>query len=526
MQEKAPPDGGRRRVMCTETLWAGLLLATASTQLASCATPGRPPLHAAPAVEEHVADEQPPDLRAFEVGPPREAYYDALSTERNGDAAAQAHDDQRASADYRKAAEGYLAFVHSFGGSGWDLTLRYHAADLYFRAGDVTRATDLARHVAGDPRADARSRAVARLLEANAEVKAGTLAALRMVPAEERHGAPPAPRAPPGAWKEFVQATEAYLRAPSQGGVREPTRPSSTSAAQLALAAAQVEFATDNMVPARELLREILDRWPHDAGAFAKAAPLYLETFLVTGDEPGYAASLDRVGDQAQRETRIAPEQEEPGYARVLDTVQRAQARLRYRAARDALDHGNAADAARMYETLATAPASDPSVALSDAALAWERAGDDARAMALRERILRDYPESKSAMGAALALASERSTTGKHSDAARLYATAAQRAAGPTRCLALRNGAIESERAEAPEAAASLYLAFGRDASCAKASPDVAAIALYRAGTLLQEAHRPAEARDAFHAAAALDGVSGAEAKRLVNAAKRQLRER
>jgi hypothetical protein len=46
---------------------------------------------------------------------------------------------------------------------------------------------------------------------ANAEVKAGKLDPIKLAYVEQRKGEPLKPRTPPGAWKRFVDATDAYL---------------------------------------------------------------------------------------------------------------------------------------------------------------------------------------------------------------------------------------------------------------------------------------------------------------------------
>jgi len=472
----------------------------------------------------HPADEQLPDLRTFDVGPEREAYYDATSAESRGDAAASSHDSGTAAAEYAKAADGYLTFVRSFDSAApWALTLRYHAAELYFRAGAAERAAALAQQVAGQAAADARSRAVAGLLYANAKVKAGELPPLRMVGTAERKGAPPRQRPLAAPWQQFVDATTAYL-ATAAGGRRAPARPSGLTPAQLALVAAEVEFATDDMSSARRFLEVILERWPEEAAVFAKAAPMYLEMFLVTADDPAYEEGLARIADEAERQARRAGPDADT-YTKILDEVQRNQARLRYRSARRLLDEGKPVEAARLYEALAAAPASDPAVALGDAAFAWDRAGDAARARAARERIVKEHPDSPAATDAMLALAAVHAKAGEHAEAAHLYASVAARATDdPRGCVALRNGAIEFDRANDAKAAASAYIAFGRSAKCAKTNPDVAATALYRAATLYRQAKRPREAQDAYRAVVALDGVAGPEAKRLIREARRKLR--
>jgi len=85
--------------------------------------------------------------------------------------------------------------------------------------------------------------------------------------------------------------------------------------------------------------------------------------------------------------------------------------------------------------------------------------------------------------------------------------------------VALQNVASALERGGRPAEAAARYAAFGGDAACAKAAPDVAARALVVAGRLFD-----AQARTAYGAAAAVPGVADPEAKKMVSEAKRRLR--
>jgi hypothetical protein len=66
--------------------------------------------------------------------------------------------------------------------------------------------------------------------------------------------------------------------------------------------------------------------------------------------------------------------------------------------------------------------------------------------------------------------------------------------------------------------AAERYLAFGGDATCRKAEPDVAARALVRAGNLFE-----GQAKAAYGGAAGLAGVRDPAVKRLVSDAKKRL---
>jgi tetratricopeptide (TPR) repeat protein len=162
----------------------------------------------------------------------------------------------------------------------------------------------------------------------------------------------------------------------------------------------------------------------------------------------------------------------------------------------------------------------DPVNALHNGAVAWDRAGEPEKAAKVRQRILKDHPAAPVAAEDALSLAAHRSKSGDHLAAGRLYEEFLSRwPESPNRCLALRNAASELDTAGRAAEAAARYVAFGRDEACTKASPDVAARALVRAGRLFE-----AQAREAYGGAAAVPGVTDPEAKGMVSDAKRRLR--
>ena len=138
----------------------------------------------------------------------------------------------------------------------------------------------------------------------------------------------------------------------------------------------------------------------------------------------------------------------------------------------------------------------------------------------MRERLLRDYPEAPVTAEDVLRLAAQRSRQGDHPNAARLYGEFLRRwPDSPSRCVALRNVASELDQADQVTDAAARYLAFGKDARCAKADPSIAARALVRAGRIYE-----AEAKDAYGAATSLEGITDPEVKGQVSDAKKRLK--
>jgi hypothetical protein len=272
---------------------------------------------------------------------------------------------------------------------------------------------------------------------------------------------------------------------------------------RLALAAARATFAFDDMAEARRRLEALFDRWPGDADVVQEAMPLYLQTYLVQGDRPGHQAAVVRLRQlleaQAEAADARADARGKEAYARALEELQRNESAAAFAAAQKLLDAGKPAEAAQAYETIATdgAPA-DAAGALHNAAIAWDRAGDQARAAAARERIVRERPDAKVAPSATLQLAAYQSRKGDHAAAAKLYGDFLDRWPDhANRCIAMQNVASELDTARKGADAGERYLAFGKDPACSRSDPALALTALRRARVLFEAAGKPARAKDA-----------------------------
>jgi tetratricopeptide (TPR) repeat protein len=486
---------------------------------AACATPGGDRGSTA-AVVNHQADERIPPLSAFRPGDERTLYYQALEHERRGWQAESSGDAAGAREPLEAAARAFLAFLDRFRGTGWDVTLRYHAVDLLRRAQRFDEAIALAEKIVADARSSPKSKAMALLQVANAEVGAGRTEALRIAPAGERKGPPAQPRPMAEPWKRFVEATDAWL------GASDPARPEpedrTLSAGRLALVPARVAFAYDDMESARRRLATILARWPGDHDVFEGAAPLYVQTFLLAGDHEGMLSAAEQVREIARVQSQRATLPEaRAAYEKVMTETQRLASGARYERAKVMLEEGKAAEAAEAFEALAKEQGGDQAAALVASAIAWDKAGRADRAAELRRRVLDEHADSRVAPGAALQLAAHLSRKGDHVEAARLYGLHAEKWPDDQgRCTALQNGAVELDLAKRVQEAAERYRAFGTEARCAQASPDVASLALYRAGQLYLAAKKRTEARDAFQAATEIQGVSTPDAKLRVKEAR------
>jgi hypothetical protein len=466
------------------------------------------------------ADQGLPAAAQVPEGPERTALETASAHEAKGDAAGAAHDEARA--QWTAAAGGYADLADRPEAAAWRVPLRHRAAELLVRAQRWDRAAETAHRIVADPEASETSRAIGARLAAtawlgaaNAAAKAGQLEKLDLG-SERKDGARP----PPAPWKRFLDAADAYLaRADADPELRRPPSERRPSAAELALVAAEVQYAYGELEDSRRRLEAALQRWPGDPELLEQAVPLYLSTFLALGDGAGHAAAVERLRERLQAEAARSPERKAE-LARVLEGLDRARAGAQFAAAEALLAQGKAADAARAFEAAAGQGAADAAGALHNAAVAWEQAGEPARAADVRERLVRDHPGAPVAADATLRLAAFRSKQGDRLAAARLYDEFLRRwPESASRCVALRNVASELDLAERPADAAARYLAFGRDPACAAADPNIAARALVRAGRLFE-----AQARAAYEGAAGLAGVTEAEAKAQVTDAKRRLK--
>ncbi|WP_242341456.1 MULTISPECIES: tetratricopeptide repeat protein [unclassified Anaeromyxobacter] len=482
-----------------------------------------------PATYKLPAESQLDDAERGKIRDARTHYERGLVAQQSGNV-------DQARAEWTTAAENYVQFADQFQSSEWRMPVRYRAAELLMQGMQFERAAEQAQKVASDPEADAASKAVAGRLAAgawlnaaNQKVKANQLEPIKLANADQRRGEPLKPRVPPGEWKRFVDATDVYLQnLDADPELKKPAaeRRGGLPPAQLALIGAEVEYAFDNMEDARHRFDEILKRWPNEADVLESAVPLYLQTFLYANDEAGYQAEVARVRQLVEAQVQKATDpKEKESFAKVTESLSRAEAGTQFAAAQKLLDEGKPADAAQAFEKLASDPkGGDAANALHNAAVAWDKAGKVERAAEVRERILKEYGDSRVAPNNMLLLAVYKSKKNDHTGAAKMYEEFLQKnPESPNRCVALQNVASELDMAKKLAPAAERYVVFGKDEKCASADANVAARALYRAGRLFEDAKQKAKAKEAYAAAVAMKGVTDTVAKSQVDDAKRRM---
>ncbi len=494
------------------------------------------------------ADHVAPQMKSFDDEAERAMLRDPYEHARLGDMSRASGNLDQARAEDRAAAEGFANFADKFTGSEWRLVFRSIAADRYLRGADWAAAASEAKKLIDDPQSNDTSRAIGARYAAGAwqqvataETRAGRIEPLRELYALQRKGQEPKPRVPPDPWKRFVEYTDLYE---SLWKLDPQAKPDTAGGAGIdpagmALFAARVEFAYDNIEDARRRFDAVINAWPSRADILETAVPLYLETFVVLKDDPGFEAAVVRMralveveagkAAAAAKAPSATPEQKKDaeGLAKLEAQLAKQQQGLGFNAAKRLLDAGQYAGAAAAFEKFADENRDNPDApnAYYNAALAWEKAKEPRKALALRERILADYPDSKIAPQTVLAVAATKAREKDHAGAQKLYQSYLDWwPQAPQRCLALYNLGVEVESQGRKLEAAQKYKAFAAEESCLKEDADNSARVLFHAGDLFLEAKKKDDAYAMWRAVAALTGVKDTVALSQVEEAKRRLK--
>jgi TolA-binding protein len=437
-----------------------------------------------------------------------------------GGMAANSGNMDQARAEWATEALALADFADKFPSSEWSISFRYNAAKYFLYARQEANAVAQAEKVLISPDANDTSRAMAAKLAyaasnglANAKVQAGQLEGLRLPLWDQRKTSPVAPRSPAGDWKRIVEYADTYVKlAASDPDNRKASadRFLPATPAQIALSAAQIEYAFDNMEDARARFARYFDAWPDEIEI--SAVKLYLQTFLALNDAAGYEAALPR--QKALVSAALAkatdPKMKE-ALAKVLEQINLLQQEAGYNQGRRLLDTGKFAEAGATFEAFATGNPGNPNVSLAlyQAGVAYEKANQLDKAASLREQVIARFPDTKEAEGAQLQLAALRAKQGKGEEAVKLYRAFVEKHPNSTvRCSATFNLGRELDQLRRPVDAAKVYTTFGSDGQCAKEDPNSAANVLFRAGELFEKAGKRPEAKNAYQACADVAGVT------------------
>ncbi len=481
----------------------------------------------------------PPEARTFDDDIERGFFANVLTHSQAAAIAAGAGNLDQARTEWAAEARALVDFCEKFPSSDFRVSFRFQAAKRYWYAQQGEAAAEQAEKAVLDPAASKATRAAASYLAAvawlntgYAKAKAGTLDKLVLLTPEQRRDKPLAPRVPPGEWKRFVLSADAYAEVADADPDRAKPlneRLASVAPQTLALQAAQVQFAFDNMEDARGRLDKIIQTWPGEADVMEAAVPLYLMTFAVLKDPAGEVAALAKVKEAVAGPAAKATEPKaKEGFAKVLDLIAKQEAAAQVGNAQRLLDGGRPAEAAEAFEKLVAANpgAPDAALALYNGAIAWEKAGQADKASAARERLVRDYTDERVVPAAMLTLAGARSRAKNHEGARALYADyLAKYPDGQFRCGARQNLGVELEALKRPLDAAAEYQAYGADGRCAGEDYNATAKLLFRAAELYEKGGKKAQAKETYGLVAKLGGsVTDVVARSLVNDSKKRLK--
>jgi TolA-binding protein len=437
-----------------------------------------------------------------------------------GGMAATSGNMDQARAEWATEAQALADFSDKFPSSDWSVAFRFNAAKYFVYARQEAKAVEQAEKLLLSPEANDTSRAMGAKLAyaasnglANAKVQAGQLEALRLPSWEQRKNTPLAPRSPPGEWKRIVEYADTYVKlAASDPDNKKPSNerflPATPS--QVALSAAQIEYAFDNMEDARARFGRYFDAWPGEIEI--SGVKLYLQTFLALGDVAGYEAALPKqkaLVSAALAKATDAKAKEALG--KVLEQLTGLEQEAGYNLGKRQLEAGKFAEAGASFEAFVAANPgnSNVSLALYQAAIAWEKANQLDKAAALRQQVIARFPDSKEAESAQLMLAAQRAKQGKGEEAIKLYRAFTEKYPDSTlRCSAVFNLGRELDQLRRAIDAAKVYITFGTDAQCAKEDPNSAARLLFRAGELYEKAGKRPEAKKAYQSCGEVNGVT------------------
>jgi len=494
------------------------------------------------------ADHVSPELKLFDDEGERSMLRDPYEHVRLADISRASGNLDQARAEDRAAADGFAKFADKFQGSEWRLVFRRVAAERCLGGGDWTTAASQAKLLVDDPSSNDTTRAIGARIAVAAwqqlavsETRAGKLEPLRELNAQLRKGQEAKPRVPADPWKRVVEYTDLYVSLSKADPQAKPelARRGGIDVAGMAVFAGRIEFAYDNMEDARRRFEAAIASWPSRADILDTAVPLYLETYLVKKDDEGFEAAAARMHALVQAEAeKAAVAAKAPGAAeeqkKDAEDLAKLEAQLAkqqqaagFNAAKRLLDAGKFAEAAATFEKFADENKDNPDVpnALYNAALGWEKAKEAKKALGLRERILKDFPDSKIAPQAVLALAATKSREKDSAAAQKLYQTYLDRwPQGAQRCLALYNLGVEVESQGKKLEAAQKYKAFAAEEGCLKENADVSARVLFHGGQLFMDAKKKDEAYAMWRSLVGLQGVKDTVALSWIEEAKRLLK--
>ena len=459
-----------------------------------------------------------------------------------------------AAAEDKIAADSLVSFVNKYKSHRLRIVFQRMAAARYLSAKDWEAAAEASQRMVTDPRANSLTKAVGARYASGAwqmlaitQMRAGKIPQLKLQPSSARGGAAPTPRVPDLPWKMFVESVDIYVQnyaADPTSKLSDEERKAAGSAdvGQLEIIAAQVEFGYDNIEDAQRRFGKVIEQNPSRADLLETAVPYYLDTFRILKSTQGLEAALAKLepavaaGARKAVEAAAAPGATEE-QKKSAATLTRLAAELRegskgndYNSAATLMGKAESAEqfkqAGALFEKFTSENKTNPDApnALFNAAIAYDKAKEPKKAVAVREALLASYPDAKVAqqttviLGGTLAAAREYGASAKYNQE---YLT--RWPEGPQRCVAMHNLGIALQETKKPTEAAQVYMKFAGDTACAGEDPNTTARLLYSAAKMQAEAKKTAEVKKTLQALVGLKGVTDPVARSYQADAKERL---
>ncbi|MEI6225809.1 MAG: hypothetical protein WCS72_13715 [Deltaproteobacteria bacterium] len=457
-----------------------------------------------------------------------------------------------ASAEDKTAADNLIVFVNRYPSHRLRIVFLRMAAGRYLNAKEWEAAAEAAQRMMSDPKGAPVTKAIAARYASGAwqmlaiqEMRAGKIPQLKLQPSTGRAGVPHTPRVPDRAWKMFVEAADVYAANwqadPSSKLTAEERKvQGGTDLGQLQLIAAQVEFGYDNIEDAQKRFGKIIEMHPARADLLETAVPYYLDTFKILKDPKGLEAAAARIEPAVSAEAKKAAEiaaapnatEEQKKNAALLAKIatelKEGAKGGEYNEAGTLLTKADAAakegkpeaaaqyrEAAALYEKFAAGNKASPDApsALFNAAIALDKAKDGKKAVAVREQILKEYPDAKVIPQTLLLLGSSLAASREYAASVKYNEEYLRRwPETPQRCVAMQNLGVGLQETKRPAEAAAVYVKFATDAGCGD-DVNTTARVLYSAAKMQVEAKKPADAKKTLQTLVGLKGVTDAVAK-------------
>jgi tetratricopeptide (TPR) repeat protein len=459
---------------------------------------------------------------------------------------------ESASAEDKTAADNLIVFVNRYPSHRLRIVFLRMAAGRYLNAKEWEAAAEAAQRMMADPKATPVTKAIGARYASGAwqmlaiqEMRSGKIPQLKLQPSTGRAGVPHTPRVPDRPWKMFVEAADVYAANwsadPSAKLTAEERKvQGGTDLGQLQLIAAQVEFGYDNIEDAQKRFGAIIEMHPSRADLLETAVPYYLDTFKILKDPKGLEAAAKRIEPAVAAEATKAAEvaaapnateeqkKNAAALAKIATELKEGAKGSEYNEAGVLMAKADATakegkpeaaaqyrEAAALYEKFAAGNKTSPDAAnaLFNAAIALDKAKDGKKAVAVREQILKEYPDAKVIPQTLLLLGSNLAASREYAASVKYNEEYLRRwPETPQRCVAMQNLGVGLQETKKPAEAAAVYVKFATDPGCADDANTTARV-LYSAAKMQVEAKKTADAKKTLQTLVSLKGVTDAVAK-------------